>query len=456
MLFSLYSGLRLYSDSRLHFFVGLTLSLLLFSAASTTALAQNSPPVVAHHIKPSEPPQALVEQTLSLQRAIAMTLANNPQLHQFKIKKEGLVARRESGEQRPIVNVVIGVENFAGSGELTGTQAAETTVALSSVIELGGKRRARISAADAQLQLFDSRRQAFSLDILGELTSTYIQALEVQERIALAKEARDLSSDTLTIVKNRSQQGAAPESEVKRAMVALRQAQLYVDAQQHQQQRLLIKLAAYWGEISPNWQYLAGDLYAFGEVPDYATLYERAQTSPTITVFANEARLKKAEVSLAKSHSIADLGWQLGVRRFEDTGDTAFTAGVSVPVFSGRRNRGSVKTAMAAENEVEYERQTALLKLHVQLFDAYSQRQQHVAAVTAFRTTILPDLDVALAATQRAYETGRYSYQDWTAAQKELLDAKRALIDNAAAASLNQAVIEQLIGEPLLTSQSFR
>ena len=159
--------------------------------------------------------------------------------------------------------------------------------------------------------------------------------------------------------------------------------------------------------------------------------------------------MKKAQVSLAKTQSKADLGWQLGVRRFEDSGDTAFTAGVSIPLFSGKRNRGALKSAMASENEVIYERQTALLKLHVQLFEAYSQRQQHVAAVKVFRTTILPDLNSALASTQRAYETGRYSYQDWIAAQKELLDAKRSLIESAAAASLNQAVIEQLISEPL-------
>ena len=104
---------------------------------------------------------------------------------------------------------------------------------------------------------------------------------------------------------------------------------------------------------------------------------------------------------------------------------------------------------MAAVNEVSYERKTALLKLHVLLFDAYSQRQQYVAAVEVFRADILPDLSSALASTQQAYETGRYSYQDWVSAQKQLLDAKKSLIENAAAASINQAIIEQLIAEPL-------
>lgn len=428
MVFSLCSGSRLRCCA--------AVCLVSFGVFSAAAFAENS------------------GQSLSIHEAIANTLAQNPQLHQFTVKKNRLIGRRETRKLRPALNVGVELENFGGSGDVSGTQTAETTLALSSVIELGGKRRGRVSVADAQLQTFDAHRQAFTLDVLGELTRVFIQTLEIQERIALAKDARDLARSTLTIVKNRSQQGATPESDVKRAAAALSQTQLHVDALQQQHERLRIKLAAYWGKTSSKWKQLEGDLYAFGQVSDFSSLYARAQASPAIALFASEARLKKAEVSLAKTQATSDLGWQLGVRRFEDSGDTAFTAGVSIPLFSGKRNRGALKSAMAAENEALYERQTALLKLHVQLFEAYSQRRQHVAAVKTFRTTILPDLEAALASTQRAYESGRYRYQDWIAAQKELLDAKRSLIDNAAAASLNQAVIEQLIAEPLNASAS--
>lgn len=423
MLFSLYSGFRL------RFCAAVSLALL--ALASTTALAQSG------------------QQSITLSEAIANTLVQNPQLHQFKIKREGLVARRENNNLRPELNLGIEVENFGGSGELSGTQSAETTVSISSVIELGGKRSARVSVVNAQVQMLDAHRQAFTLDVLGELTSVFIQALEVQERIELAKEARHLAQSTLNSVKNRSQQGASPEYEVKRARAALSQAKLHLSALVQMHERLRIKLAAYWGETSPIWNRLDGDLYTFGSISSFASLYERAQASPAIAVFANSVRLKKAEVALAKTQSRSDLGWQLGVHRFEENGEIAFTAGVSVPLFSSKRNRGAVKFSLAAENEVTYERQTALLKLHSQLFNAYSQRQQYVAAVKAFRTSILPNLNSALVSTQQAYETGRYSYQDWIAAQKELLEAKRSLIENAAAASLNQAVIEQLIAEPI-------
>ena len=54
--------------------------------------------------------------------------------------------------------------------------------------------------------------------------------------------------------------------------------------------------------------------------------------------------------------------------------------------------------------------------------------------------------------TRQAYENGRYRYQDWIAAQEELLTAKQQHIESATAAQLNQALIEQLIAEPLATN----
>ncbi len=417
------------SGERLRFYAAVCLAL--FFIASNNAAAQSSGTGV------------------SLRQAISKTLAQNPQLHQFNIKKEASLGRREQSELAPALTLSLEVENIAGSGDLNGFDSAETTVALSSVIELGGKRNARMSVADAQLQTLEHHRQAFTLDVLGELTRTFIQALEVRALFELANEARDLAQNTLAIVKNRSLQGATPEYEVKRAKSLLAHTQLRVDALKKQHERLRIKIAAYWGETSPSWDKFNGDIFTYGTALDFSALYQRALASPAIAQFASEARLKKAEVSLAKTYSTSDLGWQVGVRRFEESGDTAFTAGVSIPLFGNKRNRGALKSAMAFENEIIYERQTALLKLHVQLFEAYSQRQQHIAAVNVFRTTILPDLNAVLDSTQRAYETGRYSYQDWIAAQKELLDAKRSLIESAAAASLNQAVIEQLIAEPL-------
>jgi cobalt-zinc-cadmium efflux system outer membrane protein len=318
------------------------------------------------------------------------------------------------------------------------------------VIELGAKRDARVSAANARLSILEYQQQAFTLDVLGELTAVFIKTLEVQELLGLAKEARDLAENTLSIVQNRSDQGAAPDSEVQRAAASLAQTELQLDALQRAHKRQIINLAAYWGEQWPTWPQLSGNLFAYSSLTTYPGLYQRALSSPAIEVFASTERLKTAELNLAKTQSILDINWQVGVRRFEESGDSAFIAGMSIPLFGGTRNRGNITSVLAERNEVEYQRQAALQQLHVQLYAAYSQYEQYVNAVESFQAKIIPNFSSALKATQLAYETGRYSYQDWIAAQKELLNAKQILIESATAASLNQAVIEQLIAAPLI------
>lgn len=393
------------------------------------------------------------QESLSLNQAISRTLAENPQLHQFSVKKEGLLGQRTSSDFSPPIHVGIGIENVGGSGELSGINAMETTLALSSVIELGSKRNARISVAEARINALEYHKQAFTLDVLGELTAVFVETLELQELADLAKEARDLAQKTRSIVQRRSKKGAAPESEIQRATASLAQAQLQLDTLLQQHERNRIKLASYWGETSPQWHQLEGTLYSFGPQPDFSVLYQRALSSPAIEVFASESRLKTAELQLAKTQSKVDISWQVGVRRFEETGNSAFTAGMSIPLFSDKRNKGTVVAAMAERNEVEYKRQAALLRLHTQLFDAYSQRHQHIDAIKVYQNTVLPELSAALTSTQRAYENGRYSYQDWIAAQQALLRAKQALIESAASAALNQVLIEKLTGEQLTAEQ---
>ena len=94
-----------------------------------------------------------------------------------------------------------------------------------------------------------------------------------------------------------------------------------------------------------------------------------------------------------------------------------------------------------------------MLRLHARLFAAYRLRQHSIEAVEQIRSRLLPDLTEALTQTQEAYERGRYSYVEWTAAQRELLAARQALIDAATTALLNQALIEQLTAQPLATVQ---
>jgi len=392
---------------------------------------------------------AIQTQTLSLEKAIEWTLAQNPQLHQFTFVHQGILGLRETAALRPGYELGLDVENAAGSGVMKGLDAAEVTLSLSSVIEMGDKQSSRISVAEAKLDVFELNRQAQTLDVLGQLTSTFIRGLDTQEQLSLSTEALKLSEALHEKVRERAKRGAASDAEVMRARAMVTQSRILRSNIFNKLERQKVALSRYWGETQASFSSLQGDLFIFGNEKSYQALYEKVKQSPAINVFASEQRLKEAQLRLAKSQNSGDLSWQFGARRFEETADTALTLGVSIPLFSQSRNTGKVKQVLAEHNAVAYKRTDVLLNLHEQLYKAYSLRQQNIASYQQLTTHVIPDLKKALSLTQLAYDRGRLKYQDWIAAQQELLSAKQQMIESASAALLNQATIEQLTAEPL-------
>ena len=390
---------------------------------------------------------AYADATLTLNEALTRTLTHNPQLYQYRFTKEALNAQRQTRALRPALALELEVENVAGSGSNEGFDSAETTLALSSVIELGGKRQARISYTDARINQAEWEQQATTLDVLGELTAIYIESLATQANIRLAEESLGLSQSLLKTVKARSARGATSEAEVMRAQASVARAEIRLAALMEQFERQKVQLARFWGDTTPAFRGLEGSLFEFEENQGFEQLYARVETSPAIEVFASEARIRDAEVTLARAGGRSDLTWRAGITRFEETGDSAFTAGLSIPLFSNKRSSGEVKAALANRNVVDYARQDLLLRLHAQLFEAYSLRKQSIAAAQKTENVVIPALENALKLTREAYENGRYRYLDLIAAQEELLATKQARIDAASTALISQALIEKLTSE---------
>ncbi len=388
------------------------------------------------------------QQALTLQTAIERTLQQNPQLHRFEFVRQRLVSERETSDLKPAYQLGVELENFADTGEVS-SDTAELTVALSSVIELGDKRQSRVALANARLNTLELERQTHTLDVLGELTSNFIQLMSTQQELELATEAVTLSESLHNTVKQRARSGAASDAEVMRAKAMLTQSNIRQDNLRRSLERQKIALARFWGSTKMGFSTVEGNLFAFGRSQAFADLYTEVQQSPAIMVFASEQRLKDAEVRLAQTQNRADLGWQFGIRRFEETGDSALTLGFSMPLFNESRNSGTVKSALAERNALEYQRSDRLLALHSRLYSAYSQREQFIAAHQQLKQSVIPDLEKALTITRQAYDRGRLKYQDWITAQQELLNAKQQMIETATVALLNQAVIEQLTAQPL-------
>ena len=393
------------------------------------------------------------EMALGLKDAMQQTLQQHPSLQVFPLRQQGLEAQKKTANLKPAYVVGAEVENVAGTGELSGIKALETRVTLSSVLELGDKRQSRVDLVEQQSDVVRVDRKVKALDLLGQVTRRFINVLNSQERVKLAEVGLELAQTTLKEVNRRVSAAVAPKADLGRAEASVQQAELTLLAEQRQFESHRMALANLWGSYQPAFDEVSGSLYSFNEAMPFDALFSKAQQNPQIEMFAAEARVRDAEVRLARTQQVADLTWSVGIRRDEGIDDSALVAGISMPLFSQERAQSRIEAALAARNEVTYRRQDVLLQLHTELYRAYSGRSQAITSIQRLQQHIIPKLNTSLEQTRVGYQRGLYSYLDLLTVRQDLLNARRAVIEAATAALKYEAEIEQLTAEPLAKTE---
>ena len=137
---------------------------------------------------------------LTLKHAQSLALMHNPALKAFSKEVRALEAQALQAGLPPNPEIEIEGENFMGSGELSGTQSMETTIQLSQLIELGGKRSKRKQVASVEREIGAWDYETKRADVLAEVTKAFVDVLTAQERFALTKEFVRLAEQMLDTV----------------------------------------------------------------------------------------------------------------------------------------------------------------------------------------------------------------------------------------------------------------
>ncbi|MEY8252953.1 MAG: TolC family protein, partial [Colwellia sp.] len=336
------------------------------------------------------------ESTLTLSLAIKRTLKDNPSLRVFKFRQNDFKGQQQSQGLKPAYELGFEMENFAGTGDVGVLDNSEFTLSLSSILEMGDKRNARVNVIQNRSAHLNVMRKIEALNLLSEVTRRYIDILTAQERLSLAQEATLLAEDTLAEVEKRAQAGVAPEAEIKRALAAVGSARLVTSAEKQQFDYAKVALAMMWKETTPSFTRVDGNLFQFSADLEFKSLFSKVKQNPEILIYATEQRLRDAQLRLARTESSADIKWSVGIKQIQDINDTALTAGFSMPLFTANRNTGAIISAQAARDEVTVKREATLLALHNQLYHAYANRKQATFTAKNLKETIIPTLTEAL------------------------------------------------------------
>ncbi len=388
---------------------------------------------------------------LSLDDAFARVADIHPELRLLAVHDRVLLAERDQALLRPGLKASASLENALGSGAASGLHGAELTLSLASVFERGGKLDARRTLADSRIDALAVDRETRRLDLLAETARRYLALVGVSRQRSIAEIDIDQRKRAVSGARQRLQAGASPESVLLSAEVALARAELDRDraVQRHASARQY--LAALWGERAPVFDVVDIDPLILPDVIDPEALARWLDGTPELRYFASEQRVSEARLQLARSNSRTDLDWSVGVRRLQADGDFGLVAGLSIPLGSRSRAQPAIRVAEAELAGVEIEREAKEMALYSTLVEAHGRYRIAQLEVERLRMDILPKLERAAAAAERAYRAGATSYLEWAQLQSEGIAARKQELDVALDAQRALIELQRLTGQSLVT-----
>ena len=388
-------------------------------------------------------------QALSLTETLQRILINNPELKGFAFLKQQWQGQKDTAELKPAFRLNLGADNVFGTAPYTGISQAELSLSLSSVIETGKKRFWRGQQYEQQIHISEFDQQLATLDVLANATQLHITLLSIQAHIKLSKAEQQWAEQNLKMAQTRFKKGVAFEAEVFQAKAALKQTELKQQRLENQQKYWRLTLANSWGSAVADFKSVTGDLMTFNQQQPLDVLLINLDESPHIQRFTAANRLQEITRQQINASSKSDFSWELGINRIQETQDTAITAGFSMPLFKKNRNLGMLAANAAKTAHIDLQQQQQTLKLKTQLRLAYQQRNTSVSEAKQLKNKVIPWLKKAHQETLKAYQIGRYSYQELLNVQQQVFDAERQLIDAATATHRQETTIEQLSAQSL-------
>ena len=399
--------------------------------------------------------QSQTAAALTLGETIQRVTDNNPSLAAYAPRLKALTGERASAALPPPLEFNVEADEFGGTNDAEGIDGVELTLALSSVIELGDRPASRTAIVDAREGLTVAQRRTRLLDVQAEAARLFVELAALQQELEVARQAQDLARQAEETVGRRVDRARAPQAELDRAKAATARASLEVGHIEHQLPTVRTKLAALWGAEQPGFQVVDDDaLFHPGSTGAFEPLVEALNRNPDLQQLASQERIQTASLRLAQSNARGDIRWRAGVRRLEGSDSTGLVAGVSIPLFSGRRAQGDIAAATARREAARFDSQAAVIAARATLFEAWQHRAHAIEAFVMLRDAVIPRLESALGDTREAYRAGRYSYLELIAARQELIDARLALVNAARRAHLNRIELERLSGAALTAADS--
>ncbi|EGF31635.1 Heavy metal RND efflux outer membrane protein, CzcC family [Oxalobacteraceae bacterium IMCC9480] len=280
-------------------------------------------------------PAAEPDGILSLQAALALAMSSNVELSAARYEVEAIGASVLQAGARPNPEVAIGMED-------TRKETRETTIQLSQAIELGGKRQARVQAAERGRDTANADLKLKQAEIRATTITYYFDVLSAQERVLLSQDALDLARRGSLVASKRVSAGKASPVEETKAKVAESSVRVELLQAKNELATARKRLSSTWGNLSPRFASVDGNINDLPALPEIRTLADRFANAPGLSRARSEVERRQAMVVVERTRRIPDVTLTLGIRRSEELGRNQTIFGVSMPIPIFDTNQGNI------------------------------------------------------------------------------------------------------------------
>jgi len=385
---------------------------------------------------------------LILSQALALALTQNPELSAFSWESRAQEAATLQAGLFPNPTFNANASNF-GNRVIQGFDGDVVTLELGQLIELGGKRSARIEAAALTKQLADWDYEAKRADVLTQVTQAFIDVLAAQQRLALTQQTYDLANQTAAATAARVQAGKVSPVEETKAKVARASVQIELMRARKELEAARKRLAAGWGSTTARFDSVIGNLDSLPALTSLDSLQQRLSKNPDLARWATEITQRQALISMEKSKAIPDVTATIGASKYLMPGDYALTVGFSVPLPVFDRNQGRIQEAEHRLSKAEQELRNTEVRITTALNTAYQALDAAHSEIMALRQEILPGARSAYDAAREGYRLGKFGFLDVLDAQRTLFGSQNQYL--AALANYHKSVadVERLVGSAM-------
>jgi outer membrane protein, heavy metal efflux system len=381
---------------------------------------------------------------LTLPAALALAFRANPEI---------AAARREIEATEGAINQAGVLRNPELSASIEDTKQATrtTTVQLNQPIELGGKRAARISAAERGRDAAVVELAGKKSDVRAAVVTAFYDVVTAQERYRLAQDSATLAQRATSVAAKRVLAGKVSPVEETRARVAESGVRIELIQAASELDTARRRLFSTWGgmnDLTPRMVRAESHGEELPALPPLGDLVRGLQQSPSLIRARAEIDHRQALTKVERTRQIPDITLSVGAKRDEQLGRNQVILGVSLPLPLFDRNQGNLLEALRRTDKARDELTATEIRLASELGQAHGRLNAARQEADLLQRETLPGAQSAYEATTKGFELGKFSFLEVLDAQRTFFQAKSQYLRALAETHRTAAEIDRLVGTP--------